>query len=102
MPSTAAGDEEAENIEENGTPAASAPPAEDESQSTQQDMASTNGPNQVLPNMGFGVNPGMMPNGPWGGQDLGTMAQFMSNAQMNNMQNPMGTPLPLFLLRDKN
>lgn len=52
-------------------------------------MVSANGPNQMFPNMGFGVNPGMMPNGPWGGQDLGAMAQFMSNTPMN-MQSPMG------------
>jgi hypothetical protein len=58
-------------------------------------MASANGPNTAFPNMGFGVNPSMMPNGPWAGQDLGAMTQFMPNTPMNNMQNPMGMFLNL-------
>jgi hypothetical protein len=59
-------------------------------QSTQSDTAAPNESNQMLPNTGFGMTPGMAPSMGWGGQDLGAMSQFMP-AAMGNFQNPMGT-----------
>ncbi|KAH8690256.1 hypothetical protein BGW36DRAFT_420625 [Talaromyces proteolyticus] len=80
----------ADDADDNGTQSGDGALEADETEHTEQGMVPTNGSNQMALNMGFGVNPGLMSNMPWGGQDLTAMAQFMPNAATGNFQNPMG------------
>ncbi|OKL60421.1 hypothetical protein UA08_03975 [Talaromyces atroroseus] len=78
---------EVDNAVANDTPADVETPEE----IAQSDTAVLNESNQVFPNAGFGMAPGMMPSMGWSGQGFSAISQFMPNA-MGNFQNPMGLP----------